>query len=900
MMAAVADGVGGEAGGELASAAATEALAAAWRAWQPGASPQIAEVEQALLAAARHADAAVARVAASQPQLAGAATTLTAAAVFGSTAAVVHGGDSRVYRLTGDGAVGQITRDHTWVEQELRAGAISDREAARHPMRHVITEYLGKEGGCGFDVLSVQLSPGDALLLCTDGLSNVVTDAGLAAVAAVAGDEVPPENGKVQLPPDSGHPPMTPAERAPLMVARLLDAVAQRRGGDDATVIALVPAALAVSDSFGLRHAAPAVHTARSRRPVLIGAAAVAALAAVAGAGSVAWRAAGSGRKPPPTEAAGAYLAAWRERRYPDLYRLLSDGARRRVDEAAFVRRHEAIAAEMTLTELDVRLGGEVIADGVQLALATEARLPVEVTHRTARFGELRRRVDLPLVWEGGRWKVDWSPTVILPELADARLVRSFSDTAVRGSILDRAGRPLAVAASGAGSTSSQRSYPQGALAGPLVGYVGQVSGDELPALAPKGYLAGDSLGRAGVEAGAEQLLAGQRGGRLTVVQPNGDVAETLATVPPRGGESVLLTLDLDLQRETEAILGERLGSIVLLDPRTGAIRALATWPRYNPNAFTGGGDPAASSGQSVAGVLNDPNQPLLLRPTQGQYPPGSTFKVITMAAALESGAFTPGSEFTCTGRWTGLPGITFNCWFAPGHGRINLVDGLTHSCNTVFYEIGKRLDEMDPNILPSVAARCGIGRATGAAGSAEAAGIAPSPAWKRQALNDGWARGDAVNMAIGQGQLLTTPLQLAAIYSAIATSGRGPGVRLVDRAMLPGGSVERLLPPTQQAVSWSQPTLDAIRAGLKNVVGAPVGTAAHIFQGSPLAAITAGKTGTAETAPGRPTHAWFACFAPFDSPRAVVLVMLEHAGEGSAAAAPVARRVLETVLDRM
>jgi penicillin-binding protein 2 len=181
-----------------------------------------------------------------------------------------------------------------------------------------------------------------------------------------------------------------------------------------------------------------------------------------------------------------------------------------------------------------------------------------------------------------------------------------------------------------------------------------------------------------------------------------------------------------------------------------------------------------------------------------------------------------------------------------------------------------------------------------------EARGLAPGPAWKRQALGDFWAPGDAVNLAIGQGNLLVTPLQLAAVYAGIAAAGQGPGLRLLERTLLTGGSVERVLPASGTKLPWDRTTFEAIRTGLRNVVGAPGGTAAHIFQGSPLAALVAGKTGTAEAGGGRNSHAWFAGYAPFDAPRAVVLVMLEHAGEGSAVAAPVARRILELVLDRM
>jgi penicillin-binding protein 2 len=328
----------------------------------------------------------------------------------------------------------------------------------------------------------------------------------------------------------------------------------------------------------------------------------------------------------------------------------------------------------------------------------------------------------------------------------------------------------------------------------------------------------------------------------------------------------------------------------VVVDAASGAIQALASFPRYDPNVF--------ASGQGVAAVLNDSGQPLLNRPAQGLYAPGSIFKAVTMAAALESGAFQPQSEFTCTGRWTGLPGLRHDCWLATGHGHLDLVSGLTQSCNSVFYEVGKRLDELDSAFLPGFAARSGFGRATGAVPGGEPPGTVPGPAWKPQALRQPWTRGDAVNLAIGQGDLLVTPLQVAGVYTGIASGGQTGGLFLLERALLPGGSVERLLGVQHRdPLPWSPATFAAVRAGLHGVVGAPQGTAAFVFQGSPLAPVVAGKTGTAETAPGRAPHAWFAAYAPAGAPNVVVLVMLEHGGEGSRAAAPIARRLLEGLL---
>jgi penicillin-binding protein 2 len=832
------------------------------------ADPTSGEIERRLRGAGGAADEAVRSLGDRDERLRRAATTLTAAAIVtrpsgGAEAHVLHAGDSRAYRFAAAGELEQITTDHTWVESAVRSGELSAAAAETHPQRNVIVEFLGRPEGCEFEMAGLRLDTGQGLLLCSDGASGVLRPDALAEAVRRAPD------------PDT-------------LVTSALALVNQHDGADDATIVALLPPAAV--DPFGLRRAnAPSriVRVARAaRRPVLVGGAVALGAAALASGGIAAWRLLSGGPSGPPDEAARAYLAALQQGDYAALYPSLSRRARESIAQEAFVQRHEAIAAEMTLAAVDLRLLPPESTGG-NGGDRSRAKLPFEAHYRTARFGGLRRHGELPLVWEDGRWAVDWSPAVVLPELGGGRLVRAVSDPAARGSVLDRSARPLA-----ATTGTSTRTYPQGPVAGPLTGYVGQVSAGELKTLAPRGYLAGDVVGRAGIEAAAETLLAGQRGGRLTIIQPNGDLAETLATVPPRSGESVVLTIDADVQREVEAALGSRPGSAIVIDARSGAIRALASAPRYDPNAFTRDGDPAA--------ILNDPAQPLIVRPLHGQYPAGSTFKVVTMAAALESGAFQPTSEFTCSGRWTGLPSITFDCWLRTGHGRLNLVEGLTHSCNSVFYEVGKRLDEIDSQVFPATAAQCGIGTAVGVAAGIEATGVAPSPAWKQRTLRDGWARGDAVNMAIGQGHLLVTPLQLAAIYQGIATAGQGPGLKLIDRTLLPGGSVERMLANASPVVKWSASTLDAIRAGLRDVVGTPTGTAAHIFQGSPLAALVAGKTGTAEAGPGRMPHAWFACYAPFEAPKAVVLVMIENAGEGSGVAAPVARRILEAVLDRI
>jgi penicillin-binding protein 2 len=898
---AVADGVGGGAAGDRASAAAVEALEAVWREWGIAAGapePGPDETRTRLLAAAAAAHRSVQRLVESAAMYRSAGTTLVAAVPAAGSLVLAHAGDSRAY-LVHDGVARQLTADHTWVAEQVAAGALAPGEVARHPMRNVITRYLGQPGPCEFDTALVPLPPNAWFLLCTDGVSNVVGAEELA-------NHHSPHCGE--------------------LVHHIMAATVAREGGDDATLVIACPAEAPPIDPFGLGQIDRAERRGQARRRLLVRAG-----LGVLGAGAAGAVVAGLWTVPrlvsdalaqyqtPPLPAAEAYLAAWNEGQFGALYDHLSQEAQAEFGREAFVSRHEAIGAEMTLTALKVTPARDGPAPQPG---SGEASIPFDAVYTTARFGELRRRNQLPLVWQRGRWRVAWQPSVILPELTAGRLVRAFSESTVRGSILDRHGRPLATSPITAPFPSptapGSRLYPQGTVAGTVVGYVGEAGAEEAAALAKAGYLPGDVLGKSGVEAAAEALLAGQRGGRLTVLTPNGEIATTLGALPARPGEHVQLALDLDVQRVAEAALGDRAGSVVVIDPRDGSVRALAAFPRYDPSVFI--------SQQGVAALLSDPGQPLLNRPAQGQYPAGSTFKAVTMGAALESGLFEPGSQFTCTGRWTGLPGLTFACWNTAGHGRLDLVSGLTQSCNSVFYEVGRRLDEWNADFLPAFARSCGFGTPTGALPGQESSGVVPSPAWKRQALNDGWARGDAVNMAIGQGNLLVTPLQLATLYAAIASGGQLPGPRLLDKAFLPGGNVERLLSSpsasstpsaggpapggtpgpggpagsgsaTGRRLPWSAATLDAVRAGLRGVIGGPQGTAAHIFLGSPLASAAAGKTGTAESGGGRPSHAWFAGYAPVDAPTTVVLVMLEHGGEGSSAAAPVARRILEAVL---
>jgi penicillin-binding protein 2 len=938
---AVADGVGGRSAGEVASHAALEALGRTWRAaWGDGAPATDPTV--ALYRACVAADDSVRRVA-TAADTRGAATTLTAVTVDPRGVVVAQAGDSAAWVRDTVAPLGtparRVTPEFTVIAQEddrrARDGLppLSATEVTSHPERGVITTYLGMPNGCPIHVETVATGATlpAVILACTDGVTDVMTLSDLDRAIITADPEA--------------------------IVDRIARTVNVLRGGDDATVVVLVAATTESpipstkqphvgtivpntspaenprvrprsglhdpSDPYGLRAASrgPSQGAAwtTTRRALAVGGVGILALATGAG---IAWgwplaeRIAGAFRGAggvDPVLAARDYFAQAATGDFAALWLRLSSNARREVSQEDFARRHRDFLAEISAP----RIAGEPVP-GPSTAVpgGRSATVTCDVAYASTRFGELRARVALSFVWEDDAWRLDWSPAVLLPNLTSGRRVRVASDAPTRGTILDRAGKPLAslpVASPGAeaatpspkatptaiGPTPSptsrvaSRLYPAGEVAGPLVGYTAEATPEELAALADRGYVAGDRVGRAGLERVAEAHLAGARGSRLDVLEPSGIVVTTLATVPPRHGGTVVTTLDLDLQRIAEAALGERPGSIVAIELPSGAIRAAATWPRYDPSAF--------ETGRGVADLLQDPRKPLFDRPVQGLYPPGSTFKVVTMAAAMAHGVATPESEFTCTGTWTGLPGVSQRCWLKSGHGTITLADGLTQSCNSVFYELGKRLDALDASLLPAVARQAGLGAVTGAFPGEEPSGLVPDATWKRATLKEPWTPGDSVNLAIGQGQLLVSPLQLVAAYGMIAT-GQPIVPNIVAAVRLPGGNVEQaIVAPTPAATlrAWTPAALGAMRASLAAAVSSRNGTAVGAFAGSKVASMVAGKTGTAENQPGKPTHAWFAGYGPTGTPTVAVVAMVEQGGEGSGVAAPIARKVLEAALAR-
>jgi penicillin-binding protein 2 len=318
----------------------------------------------------------------------------------------------------------------------------------------------------------------------------------------------------------------------------------------------------------------------------------------------------------------------------------------------------------------------------------------------------------------------------------------------------------------------------------------------------------------------------------------------------------------------------------------------MASYPRFDPSVFATGID-----SETWADLNADPYRPLVGRGTQGAYPPGSIFKIVTMTAGMEKLGLTAGSPFVCTGTW-GRLGEEFvkTCWLKTGHGSINLQDGLTQSCDVVFYDIGLALQEADPQILPDFARRFGLGTVSGIAGVGETSGLVPDPAWKLASKAETWFPGDSVNLSIGQSYLLTTPLQVANLLAAVGNGGTLYRTQIVRRIVEPIGPEQVNQPEVLARLPLRPERLAVIRTALEGVVSGARGTAREAFEGAEFTA--AGKTGTAETGQEEP-HAWFAGYAPADFPEVAIAVILEHAGEGSKEAAPVFRRMAEAYFAR-
>ncbi len=446
--------------------------------------------------------------------------------------------------------------------------------------------------------------------------------------------------------------------------------------------------------------------------------------------------------------------------------------------------------------------------------------------------------------------------------------------------------------------TAPLRRYPHGPLAPHLFGYLGEVNDGELGERKHVGLFApGDVIGKQGVELTYDLLLFGTKGVEKFRVDASGRVQELIEATPARPGWDLRLTLDLETQRAAEAAMEGLRGAVAAIDPENGDVLALVSHPDFDPELFIGG-----INHEDWRVLREDPGHPLIYRPLTGMYPPGSTYKPLTAWAAMEEGVITPDEEIYCPGQYR-LGRRTFRCWRAGGHGKVDMRRALKESCDTYFYEVGRRLGI---ERLAQYGRLAGFGRKTGIDLENEKGGLVPDPAWKQRLGREPWQEGETIIAAIGQGSVLVTPLQLARFYAFIANGGHlvAPRVRAgfehTDRPAV----TEPVALPVSTVVPASDVWLDVIRDALEAVVHEPRGTGGW----SRIRGIrVAGKTGTAqvvrqdkreeELAENLRDHAWFAAYAPADKARIAVAVVVENGGHGGDAAAPVARKVMEAYL---
>jgi penicillin-binding protein 2 len=650
--------------------------------------------------------------------------------------------------------------------------------------------------------------------------------------------------------------------------------------------------------------------------------------------------------------AATVFLSAWSAGDYGTMYELLIDTDRQTIPFEQFRARYVDSMAEAAVAAVQNEIRS-ILHENLR------ATASFHTVWHTGLFGALNFDNTMPLVWEGGRWAVDWSSALVLPQLADDLSLMLLGQTAMRGNIYERNGLGLAVqgervaiglvpgriqdettvinqvsAITGVSpdvirrklaaarpewfveikvvspevsinndeilsslpgvdrQKRMARAYKNGSLAAHLIGYMGTIPPEEVPEWRSRGYRGDELVGRSGVEGWGEVQLAGKRGGRLVTKTSQYREVAVIAEAPPRPGDSIYLTIDKGLQADAENILGQRLGAIVVLEPSTGFVLAMASYPRFDPNQFVDGLDAA-----TWAALRDDTKRALWERGAQGTYPAGSIFKIATMIAGMEKLGLTAESPFTCNGRWNRLgSGFTKTCWLKSGHGQINLQNGLTQSCDVVFYEIGLALQNTDPQILPDVARACGLGNLTGISGVQEVAGVVPDRQWKLAEKGESWFPGDTVNLAIGQGDLQITPLQIANLVAAIANGGMIYRPQLIHRIVERAGTERVSQPEVKGYLPVSPQNLAVIRAAMEGVVKGPRGTAREAFADATFTC--AGKTGTSETSREEP-HAWFAGYAPAEAPQVAIAVVLENAGEGSKLAAPVFRQIVEAYLAR-
>jgi penicillin-binding protein 2 len=444
------------------------------------------------------------------------------------------------------------------------------------------------------------------------------------------------------------------------------------------------------------------------------------------------------------------------------------------------------------------------------------------------------------------------------------------------------------------------RSYLDGEIIAPVIGYTGEVSKEDLEK--EEEYASGDIVGKHGLEKFLDSYIRGASGAELVEVNAHGKEIKNLGRIDPISGYNVVLNIDIDLQKTAWGAFEGRSGAAVALDPRNGAVLAMVSSPSFDPNLFNSG-----VSSEQWRKIANNPRTPLTNRAISGQYPPGSTYKLIVAAAALEEGIITPDTKFMCNGSYE-FGNRTFRCWQKNGHGHISLHRAMVESCDVYFYNVGRMLGV---DKIAHYANLFGLGGATGIDLPNEKNGLIPTRQWKLTKMKQPWQSGETISISIGQGFDLVTPLQLASAYSAFANGGTLWQPRLVKSIETVDGNIYKdFLPVEKGKLALKKETVDLLSSALWGVVNEPGGTGKAARRPN---ADVCGKTGTSqviglpENEKGRREkkigmaqrdHALFVCFAPRTNPEIAVAVIAENAGHGGSVAAPIARKIIDAYFE--
>lgn len=531
------------------------------------------------------------------------------------------------------------------------------------------------------------------------------------------------------------------------------------------------------------------------------------------------------------------------------------------------------------------RTGTVLVSNRPSFSIAV---IPQEVKDKEALLTQLSGllgldRSDMAERWEKNKGRANYYPIVLASNISRDH-VEIIEENRLRLPGVEIEMKPV-------------RQYTSSQLAAHLLGYIGEVSEKELDLKGFEEYNPGDYVGKNGIERALEKELHGSDGGRQLEVDARGRILRTISESHPTVGNSVVLTIDAAVQRQAERAFGDQAGAAVAMDVTNGEILAFVSNPGFDPSLF---------SGKLPADVwqeyLDDKRHPLENKALSGQYPPGSTFKMVTALAGLQDNIINESTSVNCTGSYD-LGTSTFKCWNKSGHGSTNLRKSLRESCDVFYYQLGEKLGV---DKIAAAARAFRLGEPLGVELLNERSGLIPTTEWKQKRFGKRWFHGETLSVAIGQGAVLLTPIQLASMTATIANEGTIYRPHLVKRIVnADGKSIQETKTEIIGTAAFSKESYRLVKQGMLSVVNDPGGTGAiaRLYDVK-----VAGKTGTSQVVKLRDSkkstpyqfrdHALFVAFAPFEKPEIAVAVVIEHGEHGGASAAPIAARILRAYFD--